>query len=158
LVEQSCCFTGHRQIPKEEIPKLKKSLEKEIKRLIKKGYKYFICGGALGFDTLAALTIIELRKKYKNIMLMLVIPCRDQASKWREEDISLYNDIISKADSVKTLSKVYYPGIMQIRNTYMVDNSSVCIAYLRKATGGTASTVKYTQKGEYGRKIECIML
>ena len=156
--EQTCCFTGHRQIPKDELPKLKKSLEKEIKQLIKKGYKYFICGGALGFDTLAALTVIELRKKYKNIMLLLVIPCTDQAAKWRAEDVLLYNDIITKADCIETLSRVYYGGVMQVRNTYMVNQSNICIAYLRKDTGGTASTVKYTQNGEYGRKIECIML
>lgn len=34
------------------------------------------------------------------------------------------------------------------RNRHLVDNSSICIAYLTEETGGTAYTVKYAnQKG-----------
>lgn len=32
------------------------------------------------------------------------------------------------------------------RNRYLVDNSSICIAYLTKNKGGTAYTVDYAKK------------
>jgi hypothetical protein len=47
---------------------------------------------------------------------------------------------------------------MMVRNRFMVDNSNLCIAYLRKNIGGTAYTVHYSQNGEYGRKIDLIKI
>jgi hypothetical protein len=35
---------------------------------------------------------------------------------------------------------------MQKRNRHLVDNSSVCICYLTKPTGGTAYTVNYARR------------
>ena len=35
---------------------------------------------------------------------------------------------------------------MMVRNRYMVDRSSLCLCYLRKASGGTKSTVDYAKK------------
>ena len=156
--EQTCCFIGHKQIPKTEIKILKRNLKKQIKKLIKKGYKNFICSGAMGFDTLVAQTVIELRNWYKDIRLSLVIPYTNQAEKWQEEDVLTYKEIISNADGIQVLSKIYYNGIIQVKNTYMIDNSNICIAYLRKPTGEIASAVNYTQNGEYCREIKCIML
>ena len=34
---------------------------------IEQGYRYFGAGGALGFDTLAAQTVLELRSEYPDI-------------------------------------------------------------------------------------------
>ena len=38
------------------------------------GYLYFGAGGALGFDTLAAQTVLDLKKDYPQIKLILVLP------------------------------------------------------------------------------------
>ena len=35
---------------------------------------------------------------------------------------------------------------MQKRDRYLVDDSSVCLAYLTRATGGTAYTVNYARR------------
>ncbi len=59
---KTCCFTGHRVILPNDYGKIKKELYNTIVNLIDKGVIYFGCGGALGFDTLAAETIIELKK------------------------------------------------------------------------------------------------
>ena len=52
---KSCCFTGHRNIPAAEYAEIQKSLESELIQLIHQGTRYFGTGGALGFDTMAAL-------------------------------------------------------------------------------------------------------
>ena len=36
--------------------------------------------------------------------------------------------------------------VMQKRNRHLVDNSSICICYLTKPTGGTAYTVNYARR------------
>ena len=63
--EKTVCFTGHRKINDFEYKKLREMLVQETEKLILKGVKYFGCGGAIGFDMLAGLTVLELQKKYK---------------------------------------------------------------------------------------------
>lgn len=54
---------------------------------IENGYRYFGEGGALGFDTVAALTVLELKSVYPDIKLILVLPCKKQTRGWSETDI-----------------------------------------------------------------------
>ena len=145
MKELTCCFTGHRIISKQETKRLEKQLYVEVESLINKGILYFGCGGALGFDMLAAETVIRLREKYGNIRLILVLPCKEQNKYWNEKDKERYLKIIDCADKVIFTSEQYFSGCMQKRNRHLVDHSSVCVAYMRKNTGGTAYTVDYAR-------------
>ena len=146
MKERTCCFTGHRVIPREESANLQSKLEKAVVSLIEKGYRFFGAGGALGFDTMAAQTILKLKKQYPQIRLILVLPCKEQTRNWKSEDIVIYNDILHQADKVVYTSDSYYNGCMQKRNRHLVDCSSVCITYCTKSTGGTAYTINYAHK------------
>ena len=145
LKEKTCCFTGHREITL-PVETIKYNLEKQLKRLISSGVIYYGAGGALGFDTLAALTIIKMRNIYPEIKLILVLPCKEQTKGWNSNDIEIYNYILNQADKVVYTSENYYPGCMHKRNRHLVDNSSHCICYLEKNTGGTAYTVNYAKE------------
>ena len=50
------------------------------------------------------------------------------------------------ADKIVYTSENYYNGCMHKRNRHLVDNSSLCIAYLTKESGGTAYTVNYARQ------------
>ena len=139
----TACFTGHREIPFLKLPGIKKRLEKEVENSIKNGYLFFGAGGALGFDTLAAQTVLKLRERYPDIKLILVLPCKTQARGWKQADIDEYERIKAAADKVVYTSEDYYKGCMHKRNRHLVDNSSLCICYLTSSTGGTAYTVDY---------------
>jgi len=54
---ETCCFTGHRNISIMDIA-IKKRLCEELEKLIENGVIYFGSGGALGFDTLATLMVL----------------------------------------------------------------------------------------------------
>ena len=112
----------------------------------KKGVTLFIAGGALGFDTMAALEVLALRERYPEIKLRLAIPCENQTKGWKDKDVLIYEEIMSRADEVVYTSRAYTSGCMHIRNRYMVDSSDFCVAYMTKASGGTAYTVKYAEK------------
>lgn len=142
---QVCCFTGHRHIPEEDYEILKQRLQQEIERLIANDVYYFGAGGALGFDTLAALTVLELKQQYPLIKLILVLPCPEQAKYWNQNDIEIYESIKAKADKVVYTSKSYSNDCMFIRNRHLVDNSKYCICYLVDEHSGTAYTVNYAQ-------------
>ena len=142
----ACCFTGHRAIPEGELKGLKKRLKAKITELAERGCLTFFAGGALGFDTLAAETVLSLKKKYP-LRLCLLLPCRDQAKNWDEQDLIRYHKILKKADEVTYLSEHYTKFCMHVRNRALVDASNVCIAYMTDASrGGTAYTVKYAEK------------
>lgn len=146
MKEKTCCFTGHRAIPKQQYDSTYTALKSEIIRLIETGYCYFGTGGALGFDTLAAKVVLELRQAYPHIKLILVLPCLEQAKGWAEKDIATYEEIKNRCNKCTYTSEHYYSGCMHKRNRHLVDHSSVCIAFLIKPTGGTAFTVAYAQK------------
>ncbi|MDD5924073.1 MAG: SLOG family protein [Clostridia bacterium] len=146
MKKHTCCFTGHRKIPPEEVPVVTQRLRNVLMESIKNGYRYFGSGGALGFDVLTARTVLELKQECPHIRLILVLPCRNQTRGWNKADIAEYKRIKSKADKVVYTSEQYYTGCMQKRNRHLVDNSSLCICYLKEQTGGTAYTVHYAEK------------
>ena len=86
---QTCCFTGHRKIPPEQYDCIAERLRAEIITLIQNGITFFGAGGALGFDTLAALTVLSLQKEHPRIRLILVLPCPTQAHSWAAKDIAI---------------------------------------------------------------------
>ena len=64
MQEKTCCFTGHRKLPEEQLPQLKQALFKVIVRLASQGVTRFACGGALGFDTLAAQMVFVVKETF----------------------------------------------------------------------------------------------
>ena len=50
------------------------------------------------------------------------------------------------ADKVVYTEQAYTRGCMHKRNRHLVDNSSVCVCYLNRESGGTAYTVDYAGK------------
>lgn len=139
----TCCFTGHRDISAVTYDQLVRNVEPLVRVLMENGYQYFVCGGALGFDTFAATYICSLKQRGYNIKLVLMLPCRDQAAKWSDYSRRVYNSILSRADEIVYISDVYSPGCMQKRNRALVDASSACICYLTSEIGGTKHTVDY---------------
>ena len=61
MKEKTVCFTGHRTIPLLKKWKIEKKLKEALEALIEEGYCYFGAGGALGFDTIAAQMVLNLK-------------------------------------------------------------------------------------------------
>ena len=120
-------------------------LKEAISSLAQAGYTDFLAGGALGFDTLAALALLALRKDYPQLRLTIVVPCEGQTRGWRPEQVEIYQFVLSQADAVVYTAKTYFRGCMQKRNRYLVEHSNTCICYLTQPTGGTAYTVQYAR-------------
>ncbi len=145
MKKQTCCFTGHRKIPLEQYKNIEEHLKLEITNMIHQDVIYFRAGGALGFDTMAAQSVLELRKVYPQIKLILVLPCKTQTNSWSENDKAKYESIKNACNEYIYISDKYTYGCMHKRNRNLVDYSSYCICYLTKHSGGTAYTVKYAK-------------
>ena len=75
--------------------------------------------------------------------LILVLPCLSQTRGWSPDDVAKHEWIKGQADKIVYTAQQYTQCCMHKRNRHLVDNSSVCVCYLTKTSGGTAYTVNY---------------
>jgi uncharacterized phage-like protein YoqJ len=143
---QTCCFTGHRWLPKEKLGQILKRLDYEVENLINQGVTDFISGGALGFDQIAASLIVAKKEMGRAIRLIFVLPCKNQDGYWRDEQKRLYRGLLTEADEIVYTSEEYFDGCMLKRNRHLADHSQVCICYLAETKGGTVYTVNYARR------------
>lgn len=141
--KKSCAFTGHRHLGEDLSEKV---LENAVKTAIKEGVETFYCGMAMGFDLLAAETVLFLKKDFPQIRLVACVPCYGQEKSFSKEDKARYVEALKNADEQIVLSERYYRGCMQVRDKYMAERADMLIAYCKKETGGAAYTVKIFQK------------
>ena len=151
----TACFSGHRsfKLPwgnnEEDIryKKVKIRLEKIVEKTIHEHYDTFLCGMALGFDTMAAETVLSLKKKYPYMKLVGVLPCKNQDLKWSNRDKLRYRELLGQLDETRCLYDTYCGVKCMIdRDRYMVNNSSLLIALYDGIPGGTRATIEYAEK------------
>ena len=138
---KTCCVTGHRDIPAEQMDRIQKLLRQEILAAIEDGYTHFISGFATRADLLFADIIAELKEIYP-ITLEAAIP---YPGRMKTPD-ETFQRLIRCCDTVKIHSDSYFKGCYMRRNRYLVDQSQRVIAvYDGRPTGGTAATVRYAK-------------
>lgn len=121
--------------------------------------KYFISGGALGFDTIAFHVVKSLKEGHDYIKNILAVPFKYQYIKWTKSDIDRYYlmrqtaDMVVEVDRLPDYQNIYVPigsyhvAKMQKRNEFMVNNCDMLIAcwdYVK--SGGTYNCIKYAVK------------
>ena len=155
---KSCCFTGYRpsKFPFElrdedsEFIKFENKLVDAVFSLPDEECFTFYCGMAMGFDIIAAETVLLLRETYKKakISLVCVIPFIEQAASFSDEWKERYDAVLEQADEIILLSDKYYNGCYRKRNEFMVDNSDFIVTWFDGKSGGTRNTLAYANKNE----------
>lgn len=142
-IENCCAFTGHRNVEDDfDAVAFKKFLE----TVLSDGVDTFYCGMAMGFDLIAAETVLSIKKSKPQIKLIACVPCKNQEKYYPKEDKRRYLTIVEACDDVIILRDHYYNGCMLARDRFMVDNCGSVIAYYRNDVGGgTAYTVFYAR-------------
>ena len=146
-ITKVAAFTGHRFIRYQDRQRLKIELERAITVCYDSGIRHFLCGMALGFDMLAAETLLAMKAQHPDIRLTAVIPFRGQSGKFSPADKERYQSILGKADNVVCLSETYFDGCFLRRNDYMLNRASHIIAYYNgKPKGGTFYTCRRAER------------
>ena len=141
-----CCFTGHRNIPTGAYQTIARNLGRLTETLCRIGITDYYVGGALGFDMIAAVTILNMKRCFPQIRLILALPCRSHTAHWSDIEREQFQRVLARADEVIYVSESYSRACMQLRNRYMVDHSRMCICYYRGQPGGTRNTLLYAKK------------
>ena len=147
MKEQTCCFTGHRTIPTDKMQEIIGKTEAKVRELIRGGYRCFMVGGAIGYDTLAAELLFRLRDgEHLDIRVTLAYPFDGYMDRWSEEQKATYERLLPLYDERICVAAAASRGAYLARDRYIVDASSACIAYCTRQTGGTAYTIRYAAK------------
>ena len=149
----SCSFTGHRKLSQEEVSKLVPRLKSTVLYLISLGVREFHCGGAMGFDTLAATVVYDVSREHEEISLVLELPYEDQCRGWSETNRRFYDFVKSNAHEINIhgnnqKNKEQAVKLLLSRNRVLIDKSHYCVCYLKQdeaKRGGTAYTVNYAK-------------
>ena len=144
--EKTCCFTGHRLIPLAKKDLIRANLAHAIGALYRNGYRHFVAGGAVGFDTIAAEAVLAFRKERSDVRLSLLLPCENQDEHWSSVDKAVYRRILSSADSVEYVCKVYTPTCMRERNLKLAERADILISYVSRWSSGSAQTVRMAER------------
>ena len=147
MKEQTCCFTGHRNVPTDKMQEIVARTGAKVRELISGGYRCFVVGGAIGYDTLAAELLFRLRDAERmGIRVILAYPYEGYMDRWSEEQKATYERLLPLYDERICVAAAASRGAYLQRDRYMVDASSMCIAYCTRQTGGTAYTIRYAGK------------
>ena len=137
----NCIFTGHRDLPPDPSP-LRRLLEEEIARQRRRGVTVFASGGAVGFDLLAAETVLEAKAEDPSLSLWMVLPYEGHERYFPAEDKARLLAILERADEVRFVSQHYYKGCLLARDRVLAQAADTCVCYLTRSSGGTAYTVR----------------
>lgn len=144
MKKDTCCFTGHRKIRKGDEAAIRTKIRAQVLPLLDRGVTTFMVGGAVGFDMLAAETLLDLREKEgKELRLVSALPFLQWREGWPLEAVEREDRILEKSDEILISARGYSRQSYLHRDRRMVDASAVCIAYCNRRGGGTAYTVRY---------------
>ena len=144
---KSLAFTGHRTVPVERQNEIRARLVEAVSLACRSGITCFYSGMAMGFDMMAAETVLSLKGRYPDIRLIAVVPFRRQSYRWPSIEKERHQRIISQADQVIILSEHYFHGCLLRRNDFMLEHSCGVIAfYDGKPYGGTFYTYREARK------------
>ena len=109
--QKTTCFTGHRDIPANEVKGIEARTEHVIQQLYDKGVRYFGVGGALGYDTLAADVLFRLRGSYMpDIKIILVYPFDGFTNRWKPAEQARHDMRLPYYNKVVKVSEKQYRG------------------------------------------------
>ena len=128
---QTCCFTGHRHLPAGEEEAIWQRVQEHLIPLLEQGVRYFGVGGALGFDTLVAEKLLDLRRQYPQIRVILVLPFRGYQSRWTAAQQARAARIESRVDKVVYCCDAPSREAFLARDRHLVDGSACLLCPTR---------------------------
>lgn len=142
---KTCCVTGHRDLPQNEINKIKTALAHEIDAAVTDGFTCFMSGFADGVDQYFVELVLERKQTTPALELIAVIPYRKRLDSLNKKTRT--RELLEACADVVVIQEKYLPSVYSHRNRYMVEHSDRVIAvYDGRETGGIAKTIRFTHR------------
>lgn len=142
----SVSFSGHRNCTSS--PWFSREvIDGAVEELYGRGFRRFLGGTAIGFDTEAAESVMRLRAKLaargleSGITLVSVLPYAAQGERFTAGQRRRLTAVLDASDEVVTLSPHYYPTCYLRRDDYLVEQCSHLLCFYDGSKSGTGYTV-----------------
>lgn len=145
MEKKTCCVTGHRDLPQNQINYVKASLLREIEKAVADGFTCFMSGFAEGVDQYFVEMVMEKQKDDPSLELIAVIPYRKRLDSLKTKGRTY--EMLEACRDVVVIQEEYQPSVYSHRNRYMVEHSDRVIAvYDGREKGGTVRTIRFAHQ------------
>lgn len=140
-------FIGHRNVWKD----IRNKLYDRVKEYIEEGYKFFTMGTHGEFDRMALSICRELKKRYKDIKIEVVITSLTQInSSFELNGCEKYNPYSDVSTIMYNTEEEHFKRKIVVSNQQMIDTCDTLICYVdtKRTYGGAILAYKYAlEKG-----------
>ncbi len=143
LIENTCCFIGHRKI--ENKPYLYDQVKKSVIDLINnENITTFLFGSKSQFNALCLDVVTELKDIYPNIIRLYMRAEYEYISADYEKYLLKFYDKTYYAEKARNANRLAYVK----RNEELIDTSNICVFYYKfnAPHSGTAIAFNYAQQ------------
>lgn len=141
----------HKLIPldvdkEEHLKKLKAKLYVILKKMIKQGMNNFVTGGSRGFEDLALDVLEDLKTKFPQIKINILVPYKKYGEYWKKDEYAKFKAHLNKADNVKILIKSNVTNVstseaIALRNSTLLNLSHCGLITMYNGLTGTPKEV-----------------
>ena len=145
MKKKTCCVTGHRDLPQNQINYVKAALLREIEKSVADGFTCFMSGVAEGVDQYFVEIVMEKQKDNPELELIAVLPYQKRLENLKEKGHTY--EMLEACRDVVVIQEEYQPSVYSHRNRYMVEHSDRVIAvYDGREQGGTVRTIRFAHQ------------
>lgn len=145
MKKKTCCVTGHRDLPQNQINYVKAALLREIEKSVADGFTCFMSGVAEGVDQYFVEIVMEKQKDNPELELIAVLPYQKRLENLKEKGHTY--EMLEACRDVVVIQEEYQPSVYSHRNRYMVEHSDRVIAvYDGREKGGTVRTIRFAHQ------------
>ena len=134
VMENSCCFVGHR----DAMDSIRSKLKEEIIRLIEEhGVNDYYVGNQGGFDSLVLSVMKELTVSYPQIRYSVVLAYLPDEKRTIPETNTIYPEGLERVPKRFCIAR---------RNDWLIEHSRYVICYVAHITGGAAQFMEKARR------------
>lgn len=112
-----------------EVTFLKQFISQKLSHYIDEGLEWVLIQGQIGIELWAAECVIELKREYPDLKLVIITPFLDHFSKWNEHNQLQYQTIVEHCDYQNSIYQQPYDGPYQFQQAdqFMLDHTDLTI-------------------------------
>lgn len=153
LESKTCCVTGHRDIPGEQVGYVRQELRREVERAIEDGYQHFLTDFMEGTDQLFAEVVAEIRQVNDGIRLEAVLPYRGRFEKLHKDERTRL--LLAACTEVGFANEKYTKNCITVCRREQLRRSSRMIAVFDgREKGGAVTAIRMA----HARKIRVCVI
>lgn len=138
------------------LPVIKKALEQQFRLLIDEGLEWIVISGQQGVETWAVEVLLELKNEFGHLKYSVITPFLEQQKNWNEQKQMKYEELISNADYVTSVTKRPYEAPWQFveKDKFIISNTDGMLVIYDEDNEGSPKYVvrlveKYQEKHDY---------